>query len=125
MTEMGKQVLDTYEGSINPTKFIHNGEKVKDLKAAQSKIVDKINAEYDAELAALEKQTKPTDVLGSESNPALRDVESTAKIDETIKKSIVKRTETSLGVTADVAAKIHDIALNSKNYDDFRMAAIS
>jgi hypothetical protein len=42
-----------------------------------SKLENKINAKYDAELKALGQQ--PTSTAQSESNPALRDVESTAK----------------------------------------------
>ena len=47
-----------------------------------------------------------------------RDVES--KIDKTVKKSIVNRIKKSLGVDEDIASKIHDIALTSKDYEDFK-----
>ena len=54
----------------------------------------KINAKYDAELKALEQQ--PTSTAQSESNPALRDVESTAKALDAKKADIERRRQEEL-----------------------------
>jgi len=60
--EEGKllNVIDTYEGSVSPTLFIADGQKVKDQEVRENKIADKINAKYDAELAALESGNQST-----------------------------------------------------------------
>ncbi|WP_288983761.1 hypothetical protein, partial [uncultured Flavobacterium sp.] len=103
--ENGKtlNILDTYDSSVSFDKIIDGGlTKVKDLKFT-NKIVDKINAKYDAELKALEqslptqepKAEQPT-VLGKEEgsgvggdvgNDVLKDVESTTKALEDISKN--------------------------------------
>ena len=62
-------VINTYEGSILPTLFITDGKKIKDQEVRENKIVDKINAKYDAELAALEGAA-PTEAPAPVEKPA-------------------------------------------------------
>jgi hypothetical protein len=115
--EEGKllNVIDTYEGSVSPTLFITDGQKVKDQEVRENKIADKINAKYHAELAALEsgqqatkegvEQQKAPEVQPTEElvNP-LKDVESTAKaLDKKInvkKSSIAVRLRKLAGIIA-------------------------
>jgi hypothetical protein len=48
--------LDTYEGSVILSKLIDRPTKIKDVEVSISKIENKINAKYDAELANLNNQ---------------------------------------------------------------------
>jgi|LakMenEpi03Aug12_release.lakeMendotaPanAssembly.Ray.scaffolds.fasta_scaffold01272_22 hypothetical protein len=74
--EEGKllSVIDIYEGSVSPTKFIADGEKVKDQEVKENKIVDKINAKYKEELDAV-KQVKPTTTPISDIETKKADIE--------------------------------------------------
>lgn len=50
--EEGKllNVIDVYDGSLSPKKFISNGKKLRNQEIRENKIADKINTKYDAQL---------------------------------------------------------------------------
>jgi len=93
ISEVSENVGESVGEKVEPTK-------VETVEPTQQEIIDK-ELPNDADIPIKPKETIPN-------------------VDEAIKKSIVNRTKKSLGVNDDIAAKIHDIALNAKDYEDFK-----
>lgn len=105
--EDGKRTstLDVYESSVPVENYITNAKKISDIEKQSSKQENRINAKYDAELAALQ----PAEVTPTEVTPAAevtpvdqfteQDRARKAELEEAMRKADKRRKNITVGET--------------------------